>query len=101
MHCGQTLNICHAGLFIKTNCFFRLGTLLDLYVDVLTPDNELRGLRITARVAWISFEDSLPGMGVEFKDLDDENRRMLLAHTYRGDLQFLGPDSPVEPPVNP
>ena len=92
LHCGQTMNISHTGLFIKTNCFFRLGTLLELHVDVLTPENELRELAITAQVAWISFEDSLPGMGVEFKHLDDELRRVILAHVYRSDLKFLGPD---------
>ena len=92
LHRGQTMNISHTGLFIKTNCFFRLGTLLELHVDVLTPENELRELAITAQVAWISFEDSLPGMGVEFKDIDDELRRVLLAHAYRNDLEFLGPD---------
>ena len=87
------MNISHTGMFIKTNCFFRLGTLLELQVDVLTPENELRELHMLGRVVWISLEDSLPGMGVEFKDIDEETQRALLAHTYRGDLQFLGPDS--------
>ncbi len=93
-HLGQTMNICHSGMFIKANCFYRLGTLLDMHVDILTPENELRVLKLIGRVAWISFEESLPGMGVEFRDLDEETRRALLAHTYRGELQFLGPDCP-------
>ena len=93
MHIGQTMNICRTGMFIKTNCFYRLGTLLELQVDVLTPDNQLHELKLTGRVAWISFEDALPGMGVEFKDLDEETARALLAHIYRDDLQFHGPDS--------
>ena len=93
MHLGESLNISHGGMFIKTNCFYRLGTMLQLKVDVLGADNEVRQLDIIGRVGWISFEESLPGMGVEFKDIDDEIRQALLAHTYRGELQVLGGES--------
>ena len=90
MHLGESLNISHGGMFIKTNCFYRLGTVLQLKVDVLAADDEVRQLDIVGRVGWISFEESLPGMGIEFKDIDDEIRQALLAHTYRGELHHLG-----------
>lgn len=92
MHVGQTLNISHSGLFIRTTHFYRLSTLLELNVTVLASDNKVRELTMTGTVAWVSFEEAQPGMGVEFRNIDEEARQTLLAHTYSGELQFLGPD---------
>ena len=91
MHQGISLNISQGGMFIKTNCFFRLGTILDVEVDVLAQNNQLCVLQMTGRVAWISFEESHPGMGIEFKDITEETRQALLAHAYRGELQAVSP----------
>ena len=92
MHVGQTLNISRGGLFVKTTHLYHLGTLLELNVEVLTSYNRARELSMTGSVAWVSFEKTQPGMGVEFRNIDEETRQALLAHAYRGELQFLGSD---------
>jgi len=96
MHIGQTLNISRGGLFVKTTHLYSLSTLLELNVAVLTSDTRVRNLTMTAAVIWVSFDEAQPGMGVEFRDIDEETRQALLAHAYRGELQSLrsDPDDP-------
>ncbi len=98
MHIGRTLNISRGGMFVKTTHLYHLSTLLELNVAVLTSDNRARELTMTGAVIWVSFDEAQPGMGVEFRDIDEEIRQALLAHAYRGELQSLGsePDDRID-----
>lgn len=76
---GETLNLSEDGMFIKTASPAEVGTLLLL--GFALPDG--RRLECFARVVWsrgCKDEDrDLPGMGVQFFDLDPEMRAALAA----------------------
>lgn len=75
-----SMNISQGGMFISTRNPLRLGTRIVLKVSL--PDVELP-LNIEGEVAWVSEYDKksksnlIPGMGVQFRNLDKQEKKRI------------------------
>ena len=72
-------NLSGGGLFIKTTKSLQVGTLSDL--EFTLPDSN-QVIRTTGKVAWarskdMSTEKMPPGMGIQFIDMNPEDKRLL------------------------
>jgi uncharacterized protein (TIGR02266 family) len=65
------------GAFVASDLLFDIDEELDLEFTIPGGD---RTIRARGRIAWVNRDDtgdSVPGMGLEFLDLSDEDRRAL------------------------
>ena len=75
-----SMNISQGGLFISTRNPLPLGTRIALKVGF--PDAEVP-LNIEGEVVWVSEYDKksksnlIPGMGIQFRNLDDMEKKMI------------------------
>ncbi len=75
---GMTENLSEGGLFVATYDTFPVGTVLDIVINLL----EMPPIHASCVVRWLRYEassnaDYAPGMGLQFVDLDEEDRRMI------------------------
>jgi len=74
-YAGFSENISEGGIFVATWQQHRLGDLVDV---TFTLPGDDRSLRVHAEVRWVRaadpHQDSPPGYGLQFVDLDDETR---------------------------
>lgn len=85
LYAGHTLNVSRGGAFLKTTRLYRPGTMLELKMEIVDPEGRGRQVAVLVKVAWVSRELDLEGMGVEFCQIDPKTRQAILAHAYRGE----------------
>jgi Tfp pilus assembly protein PilZ len=77
----QSRDVSEGGAFIVSDCLFELDELLP--IDLVLPSGMV--LRATARVAWVSRGSRTrpAGMGLEFTDLDPDERALVAGELWR------------------
>lgn len=76
-------DLSNGGAFIASDILFEIGEELDL--ELTLPESQTR-VRARGRVVWVNRRDEgdeVPGMGVQFIDLSDEDKAAL--------AEFIGP----------
>ncbi len=74
------MNISKGGMFISTKDPLKLNTLIS--VEFIIPDIKVP-IKVKGRVSWINDPKQIkgtnliPGMGIEFQELNDEDRKKL------------------------
>ena len=81
---GDITNVGRGGIFVRTNTPARLGTDLQLCINVVTPFGEKQELKASAQVVWINEDPGEEGMGLSFTKIDRHSQYALLACAYRG-----------------
>jgi PAS domain S-box-containing protein len=84
---GEVTSLSAGGLFLSTETASRDLVGRDLQIIVEFP--RVSPLRFNVQVCWVAPASSAPGMGVRFVDLDEEQRRLILAHLRSHLVQLL------------
>ncbi len=91
MGVGFSENISSKGIFINTNEPFEPGSKLGM--RFILP-SEIRMIKTAGIVCWNrhseeTFENGLPGMGVEFVDLQPNDHRMLAKYLHNNTISIF------------
>ena len=82
---GTITNINGGGLFLYTPEPLKVGTEVQLHIDIVTPFGESEEIDAQARVIWVNHKKDEEGMGLQFVDIDPHSKYAILACAHRGE----------------